>query len=76
MLFRSESGLVPPGTVFLLLNLDMTRAAGAYNDGYADDLALVLSGPQANTPEPTSLAGVATGLLLGGAALRRRRRTA
>lgn len=42
MLFRSISGAVPPGTRQALVIVTMTREAGTYNDGYADDLSLSL----------------------------------
>lgn len=41
LLQRKTSGKVPPGTVKLVVTLRMTRTAGAYNDGYADDLSLI-----------------------------------
>jgi hypothetical protein len=43
LLLRSVSALpVPPNTTRLHLVLTMTRANGAFNDAYADSLALVL----------------------------------
>ncbi len=42
MLFRSTSGFVPVGTHQVLIEIRMTREAGSYNDGYADDLSLTL----------------------------------
>lgn len=42
MLFRSSSGPVPIGTRQVLVQVRMTRAAGSYNDGYADDLSFSL----------------------------------
>lgn len=47
-----ESGVVPVGTRFLEVVLEATRISGIYNDGYADDLSLVL-------PEPGGVGGVA-----------------
>jgi hypothetical protein len=44
LLERSTKGAVPKETRNLLLTLQMTRFEGAYNDGYADNLSLVLSG--------------------------------
>jgi hypothetical protein len=43
MLFRSTSGFVPVGTRTIDVVLQMTRDSGSFNDGYADDLSLVLS---------------------------------
>ena len=43
LLHRSLSGAVPPGTRAIELSLVMTRFGGSgYNDGYADNLSLVL----------------------------------
>lgn len=55
LLLRSTSGLVPIGTRTIRITLEMTRVArvgqldSEYNDGYADNLSLVLSLP----PEAT-----------------------
>lgn len=40
---RAAGGAVPAGARSVVVELVMTRAAGAYNDGYADDLSLVLT---------------------------------
>lgn len=61
LLFRSTNGVVPTGTRSVNVNLQMTRLAGSYNDGYADDLSLVLSQPPA-VPEASTT--VSFGLLL------------
>ncbi len=45
LLRREASGILPPGTRSIVVTLSMKRAAGKYNDGYADDLSFVLSGP-------------------------------
>jgi hypothetical protein len=64
LLFRSTAGTVPLGTRAIDIQLQMTRLDGAYNDGYADNLSLVLNGPAVNAiPEPTSLALAASGIL-------------
>ena len=42
LLFRNASGSVPIGTRNVLVNLQMTRLHGSYNDGYADSLSLEL----------------------------------
>ncbi len=44
LLFRTTSGSVPAGTRTVDLLLTLTRAAGFSNDGYADNLSLVLTG--------------------------------
>jgi len=43
LLKRSGKGKVPVGTRKVQVELTMTRAAGSYNDGYADALSLVLN---------------------------------
>jgi len=40
--FRGATNAVPAGTRQILVTLDMTRTSGTYNDGYADNLSLVL----------------------------------
>jgi len=55
LLHDSERGFVPAGARTVELILESQRAAGDHNDGYADDLSLVL-------PEPS-------GWLLGAAAI-------
>jgi hypothetical protein len=50
LLFRGTTGLVPVGTRFIVIELDMNRSAGSYNDGYADNLSLVLSPPKVFLP--------------------------
>lgn len=42
LLFRNLNGVIPPGTRKIRLVLTMVRAEGNYNDGYADNLSLVL----------------------------------
>lgn len=42
LISKSASGLVPAGTRSVQVVLDMTRTSGTYNDGYADNLSLVL----------------------------------
>jgi hypothetical protein len=42
LLLRSASGLVPVGTRSIDVVLTMTRASGSYNDGYADNVSLML----------------------------------
>lgn len=35
-------GTVPHGTAKAVVNVEMSRAAGSYNDGYADNLSLTI----------------------------------
>ena len=43
-LLRSSNGIVPAGTRSVLVVLSLVRTSGTANDGYADNLSLVLSG--------------------------------
>jgi len=43
-LLRSATGAVPAGTRSIAVDLTLTRVVGVNNDGYADDLSLVLGG--------------------------------
>ena len=43
LLLRAATGYVPPGTRSINVVLTMVRLDGSYNDGYADNLSLVLS---------------------------------
>lgn len=42
LMLNSTTGFIPTGTRFLDVSLTMTRLDGSYNDGYADNLSLVL----------------------------------
>jgi hypothetical protein len=42
LLFRAKMGTVPHGTAKAVVNVEMSRAAGSYNDGYADNLSLTI----------------------------------
>ena len=53
----SDVGPVPPGTRTIWATLTAVRVNGAYNDGYADDLSIVLPEPSAAA---LALAAVAT----------------
>jgi hypothetical protein len=62
MLPRSASGTVPPGTRTVRVVLTATKTDGSYNDAYADNLSLTLTGssspttpttPTTPTPTPT-----------------------
>ena len=46
LLSRTATGTIPAATRCILVNLDFNRfsSAGTYNDGYADNLSLVLGG--------------------------------
>jgi len=45
LLLRTKSVTVPQTTVKLRVTLTMTRTSGAFNDGYADSLSLILRAP-------------------------------
>jgi len=67
--FRELSGVLPTDARAVQFLLSMERAGGGDNDGYADNLAFVIS----SVPEPTTSALFGAGLGLAGlAALRRR----
>lgn len=68
----STGGLVPTGTASVSVTLDMERFSGGDNDGYADNLSLVLT--TAPVPEPETYAMMLAGLLTIGAISRRRSR--
>ncbi len=67
LLLRSADGFVPAGARTINLGLAMTRTDGSYNDGYADNLSLVLRGGAPPVPEASTT--VSLGLLLGMGAL-------
>jgi hypothetical protein len=52
LLPRADTGKVPAGTRALQVTIDAVRNSGQYNDGYADNVSVVLSGPTV-TPAPT-----------------------
>ena len=62
----SKSGIVPPTTRSVEVVLDMIRVTPITNDGYADDLSLVLPEPSSSAEGALALAALA-GLALRGA---------
>ncbi len=72
LLLTATSGAVPVGARTARVTLDMTRFAGAYNDGYADNLSLVLQ--SGAVPEASTWAMMLAGFGLMGGVLRVRRR--
>ena len=63
LFLRSTSGGIPVGTRNALVNLEMTRLQGTYNDGYADNLSLVLSNTDAPpVPAPSTFLLLGSGL--------------
>ncbi len=64
LLFRSLDGTVPVGAQSVNVTLQMTRIDGDYNDGYADNLSLVLN-QSAPVPEASTTVSFALLLTLG-----------
>ena len=61
LLFRETTGKVPIGSRAARIQLDLTRIDGTYNDGYADNLSLVLNNSVPNpnpVPGPLPILGV------------------
>ncbi|MCY2966244.1 MAG: hypothetical protein NT069_21870 [Planctomycetota bacterium] len=56
LLPRSSFGAIPVGTRTIDVTLWMTRVDGAYNDGYADNLSLILTASPSSVPEPSTFA--------------------
>jgi hypothetical protein len=54
----SDDGLVPIGTRILDIVLTATISAGAYNDGYADDLSVMLPEPSVSLAAFSALAAL------------------
>jgi len=71
-LYRSNALLLPTGTRSIEVTMTATRTAGTYNDGYADDVKLVLS-EVADVPEPATVALIGIGL--AGLRFRKKRQT-
>ncbi len=78
LLFRSTSGFVPVGARSASVLLTMTRAEGAYDDGYADNLSLVLrqGADPGGVPEPATWAMMIVGFGAAGSMIRRRKAVA
>lgn len=74
LLLRTTTGVVPVGTRGIQVTLSMRIFGGTYNDGYADELSLVLHSDVPEVPEPTTLTLLAGGLLGVAASARRKRR--
>lgn len=73
LLARSANTVVPVGTRSIDILMTSTRLDGDYNDGYADNLSLVLRGGQPNdVPLPGTLWLTGLGLLALGARRARR----
>ncbi len=62
LLLRTTSGAIPTGTRSINFLLQMNRQAGAYNDGYADNLSFVATSTAApGVPEPGTMGTLAVG---------------
>lgn len=66
LLQRSQNGGVPSGTKVIRVTLTMTRTDGADNDGMADSLSLVLSGPAGAGSPAIAANGVVSAAAFGG----------
>ncbi len=72
LLSRDLMGLVPIGTRSIDVTLTLTRDEGSYDDGYADNLSLVLSGGNPSAvPEPGNVTLMFAGMGALALALRR-----
>ena len=74
LLFRMDGGSLPTGVRNIGLTLNMVRQEGSYNDGYADNLSLVLTASPSSVPEPSAYAFLAASALTGAGFLARRRK--
>ncbi|MCV2370814.1 PEP-CTERM sorting domain-containing protein [Roseateles oligotrophus] len=71
LFYRQVTGFVPVGTSAIKFDLSMERQGGGDNDGYADNLAFVMSA--APVPEPETYGLLALGLGFLTLTLRRRK---
>jgi hypothetical protein len=71
---RDTQGYIPVGTLSVGIALDMTRNAGSYNDGYADNLSFAIAA--APVPEADAYAMLLGGLALLGVVAKRKQRKA
>ena len=73
-LLRDTQGYIPVGTLNVGITLDLTRNAGSYNDGYADNLSFAVAA--APVPEADAYAMLLGGLALLGVVAKRKQRKA
>ena len=57
MIASKSTGIVPAGTRSVDVLMQMTRAQGVYNDGYADSISFSLAAPPACSPLPSGAVG-------------------
>ena len=74
LLLRDTQGYIPVGTLNVGITLDLTRNAGSYNDGYADNLSFAVAA--APVPEADAYAMLLGGLALLGVVAKRKQRKA
>ncbi|MQA39248.1 PEP-CTERM sorting domain-containing protein [Rugamonas aquatica] len=74
LLLRDTQGYIPVGTLNVGITLDLTRNAGSYNDGYADNLSFSVAA--APVPEADAYAMLLGGLALLGVVAKRKQRKA
>lgn len=65
LLPRSTNGAVPAGTRRIYVTLTMTRTAGSYDDGLADNLSLTLSSPGSGSAPAIASGGVVSASAFG-----------
>ncbi|RFP21532.1 hypothetical protein D0T25_09725 [Duganella sp. BJB488] len=72
LLLRDTQGYIPVGALNVGITLTMTREAGSYNDGYADNLSFAVAA--APVPEADAYAMLLGGLALLGVVAKRKQR--
>ncbi|RFP16297.1 MULTISPECIES: PEP-CTERM sorting domain-containing protein [unclassified Duganella] len=72
LLLRDAQGYIPVGALTVDITLVMTREAGSYNDGYADNLSFAVAA--APVPEADAYAMLLGGLALLGVVAKRKQR--